>query len=664
MKTLCFVIIFISTIFFWEELFCANLDSLATLNIPEVSIYQSRNTIFKDDKFITRFDSITLLKNQNANLGEMLMFTTPVTIQQYGGAGSLTTLSFRGTGSNHTQVNWNGFPINAIGTGEMDLSLVGSDIANQVSLVHGASGAMYGSGTFGGALELNNVPDWNNRLVVKFNSEVGAFDNNIEGNTFSSNPGQLDSKKYSFKINAGSGQMQYSLLGFTNNALNKYRYIDNNSFIPHQQSQNHNQFSSQGIVQTFNLKIGTSQQLEAGMWAQQKHYQVPEISSSNNNANQNDSTFKTFLKWNYLSGTSSYNVKTGFFYDYLHYTDSNIDQNTGKLTNSKIGSKRWYNDFNYRKYLGNNIVYDAGLTFLRTFSVNNNFNSLHIDETMFAIYSAIKYNVHHIVYDFSFRQEFVTGYNPWPQFSFGESWKINKIIVLKSNISNKYRVPAFNDKYWIDGAKGNPNLKPENGIGLDAGTEVNYVFSSIDNKLSATVYSNTINNWIQWVPDSYGIFYAQNYKQVWARGFEGAFDQSIKLEKNAINWCVKYNFTPSTNLKADNPQVLGKQLMYVPLHSATFNFNLKLHTANIGFDWAIRSQSNSQADGQGLPLQGYSIVNFDLNNTFFFLANSFRFDFKINNLFDKQYYTYLPTYPLPGRAFYISVTYIFNKPDY
>jgi outer membrane receptor for ferrienterochelin and colicin len=166
------------------------------------------------------------------------------------------------------------------------------------------------------------------------------------------------------------------------------------------------------------------------------------------------------------------------------------------------------------------------------------------------------------------------------------------------------------------------------------------------------------------MPDSYGIFYAENYKQVWARGFEGALEQSVKFGKDAINWSAKYNFTPSTNLKADNPQIEGKQLMYVPLHSATFNFNLKLHTANIGVDWAIRSQSNSQADRQGLPLQGYSIVNFDLNNTFFFLANSFRFDFKINNLFDKQYYTYLPAYSLPGRAFYISVTYIFNKSNY
>ena len=121
-----------------------------------------------------------LLKNQNANLGEILMFTTPVVIQQYGGSGSLTTLSFRGTGSNHTQVNWNGFPLNAIGTGEMDLSLASTDVANQIQLIHGASGAMYGNGTFGGAIEMNNIPDWNNRLNVKFNSEIGAFDNNLK----------------------------------------------------------------------------------------------------------------------------------------------------------------------------------------------------------------------------------------------------------------------------------------------------------------------------------------------------------------------------------------------------------------------------------------------------------------------------------------------------
>jgi iron complex outermembrane receptor protein len=620
------------------------------LNIPEVRVFQNRQSLFKDDKFITRFDSLTLLKNQNANLGEVLMFTTPVAVQQYGGTGSLTTLSFRGTGSNHTQVNWNGFPLNAIGTGEMDLSLAGADVANQIQLIHGASGAIYGNGTFGGVIEMNNIPDWNNRLIIKLNSEIGDFDNNIKANTFSSSPGQLDSKNYSLKVNAGSDNIQYSCFSFTNNAINEYRYIDNNSFNPQQLIQNHNQFFSQGLIQSFNLKIGTSQQLEAGMWVQRKHYEIPGLT----NANQNDSTFKTYLKWNYLSGTSSYTVKTGFFYDYLHYTDVSTD--------SKIGSDRWYNDFNYRKYLTDNFVYDAGMTFLRTFSNNNNFTNLHIDENMFAIYTAAKYSLSKLIFDFSYRQEFVTGYNPLPQFSLGESCNLNKIITLKSNVSNKYRVPSFNDKYWLPG--GNPNLKPENGIGFDAGIEMNYSISSITNKLIATVYSNTINNWIQWVPNSYNVFIAQNYKQVWTRGFEGAFDQTINFGKNCIIWSVKYNYTPSTNLKADDPQIIGKQLMYVPLHSAVFNLYIKLHTVNIGFDWAIRSQYYSNATEQGIPLAGYSIINFDFNKTFLLKTNSIRLDFKIKNLFDKQYYTYLPTYPMPGRAFNISITYIFNKSNY
>jgi outer membrane cobalamin receptor len=631
-----------------REAIACNADSLKLLVLPEVSVFQNRQSLFKDDKFITRLDSQTLLKNQNASLGEALMFAMPVTIQQYGSTGSLTTLSFRGTGSNHTQVNWNGFPLNAIGTGEMDLSLAVADVADQIQLIHGASGAMYGSGTFGGAIEMNNIPDWNNRLTIKLNMGIGDFDNNIEGNVFSSSPGHLDSKDYSFKVIAGSDKIQYSLFSFASNALNEYRYIENSSFNPQELVQDHNRFDSEGFIQSLNLKIGNAQQIEAAIWVERKHYQIP---FNPTNENQNDSTIKTYLKWNFISGTSSYTLKTGFFYDYLHYTDISVD--------SKIGSDRWFNDFNYRKYINHNIVFDAGMTFLRTFSNNSNFYSLHIDENMYAIYAAAKYSLSKLILDFSYRQEFITGYNPLPQFSLGGNWNLNKIITLKSNISNKYRVPSFNDKYWQPG--GNPDLKPENGIGFDAGTEVNYSFSSISNKLTAAIYSDIIDDWIQWVPGSNGAtFTAQNYKQVWTRGFEGEFDQIINFGKNSIIWSAKYDFTPSTSLKSEDVQIIGKQLMYIPLHSAVLNLCIKLHTINIGLDWAMRSHYYSNSAGQGLPVPGYSIINFDFNKTFLLKSNSFRIGFKINNLFDKQYFT-LPAYPLPGRAFYISATYIFNK---
>ena len=88
------------------------------------------------------------------------------------------------------------------------------------------------------------------------------------------------------------------------------------------------------------------------------------------------------------------------------------------------------------------------------------------------------------------------------------------------------------------------------------------------------------------------------------------------MGKHAIFWSAKYNYTPSTNLKADDPQIIGKQLIYVPFHSAVFNLYLKLQTINIGFDWAIRSQYYTNAAEQGLPLPGYSLLNFDINNTF------------------------------------------------
>jgi iron complex outermembrane receptor protein len=81
-----------------------------------------------------------------------------VFVKSYGAPGNLTSLSFRGTLSNHTQITWNGFPLNNPTTGDADLSLIPLTIADKVSLVYGASGSLYGGGTFGGSVDLISSP--------------------------------------------------------------------------------------------------------------------------------------------------------------------------------------------------------------------------------------------------------------------------------------------------------------------------------------------------------------------------------------------------------------------------------------------------------------------------------------------------------------------------
>jgi iron complex outermembrane receptor protein len=649
LKTLCFAIFFFFVIFINQDLFCINLDSLATLNIPEVSIYQSRNKIFKDDKFITRFDSLTILRYQNANLGELLMYNTPCIVRQYGGAGSLATLSFRGTGANHTQVSWNGFPLNALSSGEMDLSLITTDVADQIQVVQGTPGAMYGSGTFGGVIELNSQPDWNNRLFVKIGSEVGAFDQNAATSPLNTAPGQLDSKHYSIKVKAGNERIQSNTTVLSQQALNEYPYIDYSAFQNPLAIQSHNQFSSGAFIESLNFKISNNVLLESGIWLQRKYYQVPGFTD---NRLQRDSTAKVYLKFIGTFGKSSISIKSGYFYDLLHYTSLSLD--------SRIGSKRLFNDINYRNYVSKEIIFDAGLSFSNLEANNNNYVSHGIAENIVNIYSAIRFDVNPYIFNFSFRKDFTSGYNPLPQFSFGLEKKLNLNFLIKGNISNKFRLPSFNEKYWP--GLGNPAIKPEKGWGIDVGPEGGFSIFGLKNKAGLVLYSTSISDWIVWAYPDYKV---QNYMQVWSRGIESNYEITWPFQKGFLKYGIKYNYTPTTSTKAypGATASVGKQLMLVPVHSFNSNFYFTFSSFFSGLDLSEKGKSFKTSDESGVPLDGYSVFNLFFGNTFKFKLNCFRIDFKICNIFDAQYRT-LPEYPMPSRAYYITLNYIFNKSGY
>jgi vitamin B12 transporter len=631
-------------------------DSIISLRIQEVCIYQTRNTLFKDDKFFYRLDSLTLLRHQNSNLGELIEKSTPAIINHYGSTGSLSTLSFRGTGANHSQVSWNGFPLNALSTGQMDLSLAGSDIADQVTVVSTATGAIYGSGTIGGAIELNNYANWHNIFNIKINSELGLFDKEKSANPFEGKPGNIDSKSLSFNLKFGNKKVQSATVLFNRNALNKFPYIDYMSLGNPVGLQGHNKYNSSGIVQNFYFRLNNYQELDAGLWLQRKYYEIPaQIGSAfKSNKSQRDSTFKIYLKWQWAKGQNGVSIKSGWFYDFLHYNSDTLD--------SRISGKKWMNDINYRRQFNNYLTLDGGFSYYllkAPYNLKMTGGSFlkEYSEYWYSAYSDIRINLKRSIIDFSIRKDFLDGYDPLPQLSLGANYKLNQNIIFKANISNKFRQPTFNEKYWP--GSGNPDLKPEQGWGFDAGTEVNFTFLNILNKIVVTGYSDMINNWIQWMAP---VIIPVNCKQVWARGVETLVEQTLPLQKNKLSWSIKYNYTPTTTTKSyiSNPSILKKQLMLVPVHSFNGDFSADMHSFIGGISIIFRGKRYDSNDETGVPLYSYALVNLYFGKTFKYKLNRFIVDLKINNLFDKQY-ELISAYPMPGRAFYISVTYLLNQ---
>ena len=184
--------------------------------IEQIKVVGNYRKAYTNDFKKHKIDTTILQNHSNADLGELLSITTPVFIKTNGSSGALASPSIRGTTSNHTLVNWNGFPVNSITLGQSDLSMANSSFIDEISITPSAPGSLYGSGTFGGAISMNNKANWENQKSFSLSSEYGSWDH----------------QKYSASGNIGTGKIKTKLRGLYHQATNDYTYLDDNKRNP------------------------------------------------------------------------------------------------------------------------------------------------------------------------------------------------------------------------------------------------------------------------------------------------------------------------------------------------------------------------------------------------------------------------------------------------
>ncbi len=155
------------------------IDAMAsvadTIRLSNVNVVANRLHHFSATEKQLVIDSINKTIYENADIGTLLKKTTLVNFSSNGSLGALTSVSIRGASNTHTSLMWNGIPINSLTTGSADFSLMNAGLFNDIRVVYGAEGTLYGSGTSGGAIELNNLPVWKKQRHFGFNSTFGSW---------------------------------------------------------------------------------------------------------------------------------------------------------------------------------------------------------------------------------------------------------------------------------------------------------------------------------------------------------------------------------------------------------------------------------------------------------------------------------------------------------
>lgn len=100
------------------------------------------STIYFDD----------MAKARSASVAEALRRVPGVVIRDYGGSSALKTLQIRGTSSAQSALTFDGFRLNSMQNGSVDLGLMSPVIFDEVEVVRGASAVKAGAAALGGAV--------------------------------------------------------------------------------------------------------------------------------------------------------------------------------------------------------------------------------------------------------------------------------------------------------------------------------------------------------------------------------------------------------------------------------------------------------------------------------------------------------------------------------
>ncbi|WP_143090906.1 TonB-dependent receptor plug domain-containing protein [Thermoflexibacter ruber] len=603
--------------------------SLPPQALKEVFIQANRLHYFSSGNHLQKIDS-TLLKNfQINNLADLLASQSQVFIKSYG-LGSLATPSLRGTGASHTAVLWNGFNLQNSMNGNVDFALLPVFFLENAHIQHGGAGALFGSGAVGGAIHLNNTPEFRKGLQFSASLSAGSFADFMQG----------------IKLKISKEKFVSSLKLLHHTAQNNFSFINIAKFGKPTEKQSNSAFSQYGFLQENYFKINDNQQLDLQIWYLNADRQIPPtLTTSESKASQQDESLRLTSNWQLRRKIVTYFVRAAFFKEKLVYQNPDIQLTALSKANTWIGeteSKIQLSPYQLLNIGLNHTYFQAETDGYRAGKIQHR-TSLFFSHKI----SSPKDTWNMVI---GLRKELIDKHFAPFTPSLGFEKVLNPNWTLKGNIAKTYRVPTFNDLYWQDG--GNPNLRPEDGwsgeIGIEYGLGKNL-------HTRFTAFNSLIDNWIAWLPNSQGRWSANNVLQVWSRGVELSAKSSLTWHDLQIQPKIMYNYVISTNqqIGRGDEQSLYKQLIYVPKHTAQASLSLIYKNLQIFYNHSIIGERFTTSDNtQKLPV--FTLGNLSISQK----IKYFSFQVQVNNLWNVSYQQ-IAFRPMPMRNWVGVVSYQF-----
>lgn len=653
-------------------------SSLRTIEIEGVSV-TARRTLSAIGTQKTVMDSVAIRDDISKSMADVLSQSSSVFIKSYGRA-TLSTASFRGTAASHTQVTWNGMKLNSPMLGSVDFSLIPSYFIDDVNLYHGGSSVGVAGGGLGGAVTLANKPVAEKGFGLSYTQGIGSFSTfdqylrlTYGGERFSS----------STRVFYGTSENDFSYTNY-NKEIFTYDAEGNitGSYYPREKNRNGG-FDDLHLMQELYYDAPKAGRFSLSAWHTASERGIPFLNTDYREETehkflQKDNTTRLTAGWEKIGTNSKLSARAGYSYTDFEYSyDSDVSQgDTQRMINSRNFIHTAFAKAGWERYSGDKWLFSADITANQNLVDSRDKNIRLKDgeriigyrEARFDLsaFAAVRYRpTRRLGLALNLREELCGNeLSPVIPAAFAEYVISEKYgIVAKASVARNYRYPTLSDLFTQPG--GNRELLPEEGFTYDAGAEFSIGGNGVSFKGEATYYDSYIKNWILWMPSNPPeVWSPRNVKEVRSSGVElkGKFDADLgRMWKLGID--ANYTLANSVNRddhRSPDDVSVGKQLPYVPKHSASVTGRLSWKGWALTYKFAHYSRRYTSTDNNDSPsgyLGSYYMNDVSLEKGFDTGWAHISLKLAVNNIFNEQYEMILSR-PMPGRNFglYIQIT--------
>ena len=389
----------------------------------------------------------TIEEKHFKTLGELLQNEFSVDFRSIGTVGASTSVSIRGASSLQTLVLIDGRRVNDIGLGGVDFTSIPVNIIERVEIIRGSGTAVYGTGAFGGVVNVITKKATETAPIVDSAVSYGSF------NIF--NP-VLTGAYATDKYGAFAAISSISSAGDRENS----KFTNVNAF-----------FSGK-------LNISEKSKLSLSGNVYESKYGVPGPLSCLTTKNEQKDDSK-YIKFDYdfsIADTGFLNVSGYLSDDIRLFYDANgnpynsvvFTESKYKYTSDVCGIRA---DIHYRE------IVLIGLEFEnKYYKENENLSGYSLDKSMrnYAVYTKLTLRSGKIIIIPAIRYDNNSQYGNVFTPSVSAIFNAGKRVKISANIGKVWRAPVFTELYWNQPCYemyGEANLKPEHGISSDIGIE-------------------------------------------------------------------------------------------------------------------------------------------------------------------------------------------------